>query len=98
VVGRVYGDPDEFRDIALPPAVIVEPGQPVATSPFGVATTTPLGNVSVNQTPGSGAAFGFVILKVNVEVPPGATFVGLNVLVTVGGTAAGTTVAPKMLT
>ena len=49
-------------------AVIVPPQEPV--NPFGVATTSPAGNVSLKPTPVNGVAFGFVILKVRLVVPP----------------------------
>jgi hypothetical protein len=44
-------------------AVIVPPHEPV--TPFGVDTISPDGNVSVNASPVSGAAFGFVRVKLS---------------------------------
>jgi len=63
----------------LPPVrlMLVEPATAVAVPPqvferpFGVETTSPVGNVSVNATPVSATAFaaGLVMVKVSVVVP-----------------------------
>lgn len=51
-------------------AVIVPPPQ-VPVNPLGVATTSPVGNASVNATPVSAAVFaaGLVIANVRVVLP-----------------------------
>ena len=53
-------------DPAIP--VTVPPHEPL--KPFGVATTSPIGNVSVNATPLMAAVFaaGFVMVNVRVVV------------------------------
>jgi len=58
------------RDIEEPPAVaVVEPPQ-VLVSPFGLATASPEGSVSVNAALVSPLAFGFVMVNVRVvELP-----------------------------
>ena len=69
-------------------AVIVPPShEPV--NPLGVATTRPVGNVSVNPTPGNGAnEFGFPTVKLRAMKPPGITFLGAaKDLLIVGGVA-----------
>ena len=67
------------------------PAAPVAVPPhvfvrFGVAETTrPAGKVSVNDTPVSAVAVGFVNVIDSVELAPVVTVVGAKVLVAVGG-------------
>ena len=64
--------PEPAFAVTVPPQLFV--------SPFGVATTNPVGKVSARATPVSATvlAVGFVSVKVNVVVPPTATVVGLN--------------------
>src|SRR5438874_2050775 len=79
----------------LPPVklMLVDPATAVAVplqvfdNPFGVATTSPVGKVSVNATPVSATvlAAGFVIVKVSVVVPFSGMLVGLNALAITGG-------------
>jgi hypothetical protein len=53
------------------PAVAVAVPPHVLDNAFGVATTKPAGNVSVNATPDNAVvAFGLVIEKVKLVVPP----------------------------
>jgi hypothetical protein len=56
-------NPELATAVAVPPQVFV--------NPFGVATTSPAGSVSVKATPVSATAFatGLVIVKVNEVVP-----------------------------
>jgi len=71
----------------VPAAAVDVPPQELARL-FGVATTTPAGNVSVNATPVSATLeFGFVMLKVSEVVPPVATVLAPNDLVIAGATA-----------
>ena len=65
-------DPEPATAVAVPPHVFA--------SPFGVATTSPAGSVSVNATPVAPTvlAVGFVIVNVNVEVPFCGTVPGVN--------------------
>src|SRR5712691_5895091 len=65
--------------------MVPPPHEPV--SPFGVATTTLAGNVSVNATPVSGTEFpaGLVIVKLRVETSFGPIATGLNALLIEGG-------------
>lgn len=75
------------RLMLVPPAVAeAVPLQPL-TSPFGLATTRPVGSVSLNATPASATVFaaGLVILKVSVLVPFTGMVVGLNALAIEGG-------------
>src|SRR5215468_5718030 len=64
---------------AVPPQLLVKP--------FGVATTSPVGSVSLNATPVSATVFaaGFVIVKVNVLVPFNGIELGLKALAIDGG-------------
>src|SRR5215470_10951489 len=70
--------PPDVAD-AVPPQVLVKP--------FGVATFSPVGSVSLNATPLSATvlAAGFVIVKVNVLVPFNGIELGLNPLAIDGG-------------
>ncbi len=56
-------------------------------APFGVATTTLAGNVSVKATPlaATGLAAGLTSVKASVETPVGAINIGLKALLIVGG-------------
>lgn len=80
-------DPLEML-IELAPAVAVKVPPQVLVA-FGVlATTIPVGNVSVKPRPVRDAVLllGLVIVMVRVEVPPGKVMVGwVNVFVAVGG-------------
>lgn len=71
--------PDPAVDVAVPPHVFV--------SPFGVATTIPRGNVSVNATPFSATALaaGFVSVSVREVVPFRGTAVAPKALAIDGG-------------
>jgi hypothetical protein len=66
-------------------AATVPPHDPVM--PFGVATTIPVGRLSVNATPVRATVFapGFVAVKLSVEVPPGAIRFGVKVSASEGG-------------
>ena len=72
--------PDPAVAVMVPP-----PHEPV--SPFGVATTTLAGNVSVNAIPVSGTEFpaGLVMVKLSVERSFGPIATGLNALLIEGG-------------
>jgi hypothetical protein len=79
----------------LPPVrlMLVDPATAVAVpvqvfdKPFGVATTSPAGSVSVNATPVSATVFaaGFVTVKVRVLVPFRAIVVGVKAFAITGG-------------
>src|SRR5260221_397163 len=71
--------PDPATAVATPPHVLV--------NPFGVATTSPAGNVSVNATPFSEVvlAAGLVMVKVNDVVPFSGTLAAPNTLMISGG-------------
>ncbi len=76
------------REALLEPAVaVIVPPLQVPVSPFGVATTSPAGKVSVNVTPPSAAVFaaGLAIVKFSVVVPFSATLAAPNVFTMVGG-------------
>ena len=73
--------------LTLPePAVAVNVPPHVLLAPFGVATTTPEGSVSLTATPDIVAAFELVIVmvRVEVEVDPTPIVVGANALLIVG--------------
>src|SRR5580704_16698611 len=59
------------RLMLVDPATAVAAPPQVFESPFGVATTNPVGNVSVNATPASATEFaaGLVTVKVRDVVP-----------------------------
>jgi len=64
--------------VAVPPKVLVRPD--------GVATTSPLGKVSVTATPLKAVApFGSVMVKVKLVVPPTTTLAAPNALLIDGG-------------
>jgi hypothetical protein len=67
-------------------AVIVPPPH-VPVRPFGVATTNPVGKVSLNATPVSDTVFaaGLVIVNVRLAVPFRGIVAAPNVLLIVGG-------------
>src|SRR5258708_15590077 len=71
--------PDPATAVAVPPQVLV--------SPFGVATTSPTGNVSVNATPFSVTALaaGLVMVKVSDVVPFNGIAAAPNALAIDGG-------------
>ena len=71
--------PEPATAVSIPPQLL--------TAPFGEATNTLPGNVSVKATPASGSAFagGLVMVKVRVETPFGAMLDGLNALAIDGG-------------
>src|SRR5215469_14803607 len=75
------------RLMLVPPAVAVAVPPQVLLKPFGVATNTLAGNVSVKATPacGSGLAAELLMVKVSVETPFGAIVDGLNALAIDGG-------------
>src|SRR5215471_683478 len=72
--------------LVLPDVADAVPPQPLV-KPFGVATTNPVGSVSLNATPLSATVFaaGLVIVNVNVLVPFNGMKVGLNALAIDGG-------------
>ena len=69
------------------PATAVSAPPQLLTAPFGVATNTLAGNVSVKATPAWGSAFaaGLVMVKVRVETPFGPIVDGENALAIDGG-------------
>jgi len=70
------------------PAVAVAVPAQVLLKLFGVATTSPAGNVSVNASPVSVTpAFGFVMLSVNDVAPFSGIVAAPNTFVIVGGPA-----------
>src|SRR5512146_865471 len=71
--------PDPAVAVAVPPQVLV--------SPFGVATISPAGRLSVTAAPVSAAALaaGLVMVRVKVEVPLTAMAAGLKALAMEGG-------------
>jgi len=75
------------RLILLDPAVAVAVPPQLFVNPLGVATTSPVGNVSVNATPDSATvlAAGLVMVKVSVLVPFTVIVVGLNAFAIEGG-------------
>lgn len=77
--------PDKLT-LPEPAAAVVVPPQ-VLVNPFGVEITIPAGNVSVNATPVSATPFaaGLVIVKLNVETPPGVIPAGVNAFAIDGG-------------
>src|SRR5579859_1824104 len=79
---------DPATAVAVPPQVL--------DSPFGVATTSPMGSVSVKATPASASvlAAGLVMVKVSVVVPFSGMVVGLKALAIEGGA---TTVSTAVL-
>src|SRR5579859_3618747 len=70
---------DPATAVAVPPQVL--------DSPFGVATTSPMGSVSVKATPASATvlAAGLVMVRVSVVVPFNGMLVGLKALAITGG-------------
>src|SRR5215469_13411327 len=76
-----------LRLMLAEPATAVSVPPQLLTAPFGEATNTLPGNVSLKATPASGSGFpaGLVIVKVRVETPFGAIVEGLNALAIDGG-------------
>jgi hypothetical protein len=73
-----------------PAVVAIVPPPQLPVRPFGVDTTRPAGNESVNPTPVSEApAFGFERLKVSVVLAFSAIVAAPNALPIVGGTGGG---------
>ena len=74
------------RLTAPDPAVAVTTPPQVFVSPFGVETTSPAGNVSVNATPVSATEFaaGLVIVNVSVEIEFTETVLGANAFAITG--------------
>jgi len=76
----------------LPPVSAIDP-EVLLTVPLHWAATgvptivTPEGSVSVNPTPVRGAVFavGFVMVKVNCDVPPSLIVLGENAFAMLGG-------------
>src|SRR5882757_9445802 len=70
------------REMLVEPATAVAVPPQVFERPFGVETTSPVGNVSVNATPVSATVFaaGLVMVKVRVVVPFSGIVVGLKAL------------------
>lgn len=71
--------PEPATALSVPPQLL--------TAPFGLATTSLAGNVSLKATPASGSRLtaGLVMVKVRVETPVGAIVDGLNALAIDGG-------------
>ena len=71
--------PEPATAVSVPPQLL--------TAPFGVATNTLAGKVSVKATPAWGSAFaaGLVMVKVRVETPFGPIVNGENALANDGG-------------
>ena len=79
--------PPPVSEMLVLPAVAVAVPPQLFVNPFGVATTSPAGNVSVNATPASGSGFaaGLVMVKVNVLFVFNAIEFGLKALAIDGG-------------
>jgi hypothetical protein len=75
------------------PAVAVTAPPHVSVKPFGVATTTPAGKLSIKVRPVTATPSLFVILKVSVEMPPGTILFGVKLLLKLGAGTAATNVA-----
>lgn len=75
------------REMLVEPATAVAVPPQVFERPFGVETTSPVGNVSVNATPVSATVFaaGLVMVKVSAVVPFNGIVVGLKALAIDGG-------------
>src|SRR5215510_7398353 len=75
------------RLMLVPPAVADAAPPQLFVKPFGVATTNPVGSVSLNATPASATvlAAGFVMVKVSVLVPFNGIELGLKALAIDGG-------------
>jgi hypothetical protein len=82
----------ERETVPLPAVAVRVPPPQDPTRLFGVETTRPVGNVSVNPTPSSvvGLPPGLVIVKVRVLLPLIGIEDGAKVLEIVGGTAPAT--------
>ena len=72
--------------LPLPAVAVVVPPH-VLLRPFGAATTSPAGNVSVNATPVSATVFaaGLVIVKVRLVMPFTGIAAAPNALLMLGG-------------
>ena len=79
--------------LPLPAVAVIVPPPHEPTSPFGVDTTKPVGNVSRKSTPVTATvAFGLLIVKLSGAVPPsGIDRIGPNDLLIVGGATTATT-------
>lgn len=79
--------PPPVRLMLPEPATAVSVPPQLLTAPFGVATNTLAGNVSLKATPacGSALAAGLAMVKVRVETPFGAIVDGENALAIEGG-------------
>jgi hypothetical protein len=75
-----------------PATAVIVPAPQLPVRPFGVETTTPAGSVSVTATPVKALAFGLVMVKLSVLVPPTTMLVGAKDLVIVGGAMPAATV------
>jgi len=76
--------PDKL--IVPPPATAVAVPPQVLLKPLGEATVSPGGSGSEKETPSAATVvFGFVMVKVKVEVPLSGIVVGLNALLIDGG-------------
>jgi len=75
------------KEMPLDPATAVAVPPQVFVNPFGVATTSPAGSVSVNATPVSAMAFpaGLEIVKVSEVVPFNGRLAAPNALAMEGG-------------
>ena len=83
-------DPPDNATEPLPAVAVTVPPQ-VFDNPFGVPTTSPAGNVSLNATPDRpDPAFGFVIVNVSVVVPFTGNTDRPNTLVIDGGATTNT--------
>lgn len=72
--------------VAAPAVAVMVPPPHPPVSPFGVETTSPDGNVSLNAIPLSDAdEFGFETVKLNVVVPFAGMELAPKVFVIVGG-------------
>jgi hypothetical protein len=74
---------NEMEDEPAP--AVITPLEHDPVKPFGVATTSPTGKVSLNAIPPSGARFGFVIVKLKAVIPFTAMLVGEKFFVITGG-------------
>src|SRR5713101_5443800 len=71
--------------LLLPATAVIVPASQEPVNPFGVATTNPVGSVSVNPSPASEIVFGLLRLNVTVVVVPGPMLTAPNVLLRTSG-------------
>jgi hypothetical protein len=81
--------PENVMDPAPATGAYVGAPHPLVAAPVGLATTIVPGKVSEKATPLNASFwFGFVMVKVSVETPPGRIGFGANSFVMLGGRTA----------